>query len=45
MANVANINLGLNDYGYLKYYQKMAKLLKKKKYLDAKFKLTENASK
>eukprot|EP00351_Strombidinopsis_sp_SopsisLIS2011_P004374 CAMPEP_0116877742 /NCGR_PEP_ID=MMETSP0463-20121206/9493_1 /TAXON_ID=181622 /ORGANISM="Strombidinopsis sp, Strain SopsisLIS2011" /LENGTH=43 /DNA_ID= /DNA_START= /DNA_END= /DNA_ORIENTATION= len=42
MSNVANVNLGLNDYGYLKHYQKMAKMLKKKKFLDAKFKLTES---
>jgi len=45
MVNVAAVNLGLNNYGYLKHYQRMAKLLKQKKYYDSKVRSSNNAVK
>lgn len=44
-VNLSAVNLGLNNYGYLQHYKKMAKLLKQKKYYDSKVRSSESESK
>lgn len=41
VSSIANVDLGLSNYGYLRLYRKMAKLLKQKKYFDSKMANTE----